>query len=92
MNSINCDGEGGWTRVGYLNMTQSGATCPTGLIQKNYTNIDHPLCGKVAGNMGCASTTFSTNGLTYNKVCGQEATVRLELILKPVHVALGTVV
>ncbi|XP_019860983.1 PREDICTED: uncharacterized protein LOC109589319 [Amphimedon queenslandica] len=71
MNGINCDGEGGWTRVGYFNMTQSGATCPTGLTQKNFTNIDHPLCGTVANNNNCASTTFSSNGLTYNEVCGQ---------------------
>uniref|UniRef100_A0A1X7VBB8 Fibrinogen C-terminal domain-containing protein n=1 Tax=Amphimedon queenslandica TaxID=400682 RepID=A0A1X7VBB8_AMPQE len=72
MNGINCDGEGGWTRVGYLNMTQSGATCPTGLAEKNYTNISHPLCGREASNNNnCNSTTFSSNGLTYNKVCGQ---------------------
>ena len=71
MNGINCDGEGGWTRVGYLNMTQSGATCPTGLTQKNFTNIDHPLCGTDSINSFCNVTTFSTNGLTYNKVCGQ---------------------
>ncbi|XP_019860589.1 PREDICTED: uncharacterized protein LOC109588927 [Amphimedon queenslandica] len=71
MNGINCDGEGGWTRVGYFNMTESGATCPAGLIQKNYTNIDHLLCGRLANSSTCISTTFSSNGLTYNKVCGQ---------------------
>ena len=73
MNGINCDGEGGWTRVGYLNMTQSGATCPTGLTQKNFTNIDHPVCGRESiGDISyCASTNFSTKELTYHKVCGQ---------------------
>ena len=71
MNGINCDGEGGWTRIGYLNMSQSGATCPTGLIQQNFTNISHPLCGRLATGPYCASTNFSSNGLTYNKVCGQ---------------------
>ena len=72
MNGINCDGEGGWTRVGYLNMSQSGATCPTGLTQRNFTNISHPLCGRVANStFNCASTNFSSNGLRYNKVCGQ---------------------
>uniref|UniRef100_A0A1X7VAG6 Uncharacterized protein n=1 Tax=Amphimedon queenslandica TaxID=400682 RepID=A0A1X7VAG6_AMPQE len=71
MNGINCDGEGGWTRVGYLNMTQSGATCPTGLTRYTFNNINHPLCGR-AQVAGCAaSTSFSSNGLTYNKVCGQ---------------------
>ena len=73
MNGINCDGEGGWTRVAFINMTQSGATCPTGLTQKNYTNIRHPLCGRpsISDISYCASTNFSPNGLTYNKVCGQ---------------------
>ena len=51
-------------------MTQSGATCPTGLTSYTFNNTDHPLCGKAAA-AGCASTSFSTNGLTYNKVCGQ---------------------
>lgn len=31
MEGLNCDGEGGWTRIGYLNMTAPGATCPSGL-------------------------------------------------------------
>ena len=28
MEGTNCGGEGGWTRVAYVNMTQPGATCP----------------------------------------------------------------
>ena len=53
-------------------MSQSGATCPTGLTQRNFTNISHPLCGRVANpTFNCASTNFSSNGLTYDKVCGQ---------------------
>ena len=71
MEGINCDGEGGWTRVTYINMTQSGATCPNGLTKLAYNNIDHPLCGRQASSASCASTTFSSNGLTYSKVCGQ---------------------
>ena len=34
MEGTNCGGEGGWTRVAYVNMSQSGATCPEGLTQK----------------------------------------------------------
>ena len=41
---VNCDGEGGWTKVAYINMTQSGATCPTGLIQTSFANINHAVC------------------------------------------------
>ena len=28
MNGIHCDGKGGWTRVTYLDMTNSDAICP----------------------------------------------------------------
>ena len=72
MDGTECDGRGGWTRVAYLNMTQSGATCPTGLALKKYNNINHGLCGRPnPSRAGCSSTTFSTHGMKYFKVCGQ---------------------
>ena len=46
MEGINCDGEGGWTRVAYINMTEPNATCPNGLTLQNFNNISHPLCGR----------------------------------------------
>ena len=70
MEGINCDGEGGWTRVAYFNMTEPNATCPTGLILQEYDNIDHPLCVRHM-RTGCNSTIFSSTGLMYSKVCGQ---------------------
>ena len=33
MEGSNCDGKGGWMRVGYLNMSEPNATCPLGLRQ-----------------------------------------------------------
>ena len=73
MNGTHCDGKGGWTRVAYLNMTESGATCPPGLSQQEYNSIDHGLCGRPSSSSsaGCSLTTFSTLGLKYYKVCGQ---------------------
>ena len=70
MEGINCDEEGGWTRVAYLNMTEPGTTCPSGLTQRGYSNINHDVCGRPS-DPGCDSTTFSTYGLNYTKVCGQ---------------------
>ena len=70
MEGINCDGEGGWTRVAYVNMTEPNATCPTGLILQEYDNINHPLCGR-DDIVGCNSANFSSTGLMYSKVCGQ---------------------
>ena len=35
MEGTNFGGEGGWMREAYVNMTQSGATCPQGLDQRD---------------------------------------------------------
>ena len=69
MLGINCDEEGGWTRVAYLNMTEPGTTCPSGLTQTGYININHDVCGP--SSRGCDSTFFSTYSLNYTNVCGQ---------------------
>ena len=45
MQGTNCDGEGGWTRIVRLNMTEPNASCPTGLMQMDYDNIDYDVCG-----------------------------------------------
>ena len=73
MNGTHCDGKGGWTRVAYLNMTESGATCPPGLSLHRYHKIDYGLCSRPSSilSAGCDSTIFSTLGLKYYKVCGQ---------------------
>ena len=68
MEGSNCDGKGGWMRVGYLNMSESGAICPHGLTLHQYNNIDHDLCSQLSGHS--ASVFFSTYGVMYNKVCG----------------------
>ena len=67
MEGTNCGGEGGWTRVAYVNMSQSGATCPQGLTQTTLSGLI--LCGR--SGSGCQSTVFSTLGLNYSRVCGQ---------------------
>ena len=43
MKGTHCDGKGGWTRVVYLNITESGGTCPPGLTLQQYNNIDHGM-------------------------------------------------
>ena len=67
MEGTNCGGEGGWTRVAHVNMSQSGATCPQGLTQTTLSGLT--LC--VRNGAGCQSTAFSTLGLNYSQVCGQ---------------------
>ena len=54
----------------YVNMAQSGVTCPQGLTQRTLSGLT--LCGKTStGGPGCQSTVFSTLGLSYSQVCGQ---------------------
>ena len=67
MEGSNCDGVGGWMRVGYLNMSEPGATCPPGLTLRQFNNIDHGVCGRPM----TSSTFYLVHGLYYSKVCGQ---------------------
>ena len=74
MEGSHCDGEGGWTRVAFVNMSEPVSSCPPGLVQ--YDDIfDTSLCwinGKMSYYLnGCNSAFFSTYGLNYTKVCGQ---------------------
>ena len=72
MEGSTCDDEGGWMRVGYINMSELGATCPHGLTLHQYNNIDHGLCSQpVSSSASQTSVFFSTYGVIYNKVCGR---------------------
>ena len=66
MEGTHCGGEGGWTRVTYVDMTQPGATCPQGLEQKILNGS--PYCGQFSGT-DCVSAILSTT-ISYQQVCG----------------------
>ena len=68
MEGSNCGGQGGWTRVAFINMTEPGAICPHDLTQRNISG--RILCTR-RGQPGCQGTIFSTLGLNYNQVCGR---------------------
>ena len=69
MEGSQCDGEGGWTRVAFVNMSEPGSSCPPGLAQYNISNIS--LCWINVVYRGCNSAFFPTYGLNYTKVCGR---------------------
>ena len=75
MEGSNCGGEGGWTRIGFINMSEPGTTCPTGLTEEQYDNIT--LCGLNHTALTntyypvCNSTFFSSYTLNYTEVCGR---------------------
>ena len=67
-----CGSEGGWSRLAYLNMSDSTVDCPTGF--RLYENEIYGIraCGR-SYNRGasCASVEFSSNNISYSEVCGR---------------------
>ena len=67
MQTERCGVKGGWTRVGYLDMTRS-VTCPRGLVR---TTSPSSMCHRESYSAGCSSTTYKTYGISYSRVCGR---------------------
>ncbi len=68
--SCSCNAAGGWMRVANLDMTDFHQNCPEGLRLVNRTEPPLRTCGR-PGPAGCISTTYSTYGVEYSKVCGR---------------------
>ena len=66
-----CGSGGGWTRLAYLDMTDSTENCPTGLHL--YQSGGVRACGRpVSSGPSCTSPLkFPTNGISYSEVCGR---------------------
>ena len=62
-----CGGSTGWMRVADLHMTRQGEECPAGFRLSSSSN--KRLCGRTG--IGCVSTTFSSRGVEYSRVCGK---------------------
>ena len=62
---------GGWTRVAELNMTNSSHQCPSGLRERNDSNIR--TCAKNEFGVGCSSPdNFIVHpNIQYSMVCGR---------------------
>ena len=66
-----CGTGGGWTRLAYLNMSDSTQNCPTGFSLYNESNGVR-ACGRVnSGSGSCQSVQFSPNNISYSQVCGR---------------------
>ena len=68
MEGTNCGGDGGWTRVAYLNvnMTDTSSQCPTNFSTE--TVNDTRVC--IKDYEGCVALPTETFGITYSQVCG----------------------
>ena len=56
-------------RVGELDMTNNSTQCPSGLRQRNDSNIR--TCTKNSNSGGCSSVTLITSNIHYSRVCGK---------------------
>ena len=67
--NISCAGvEGQWRRIAGVNIS-AGDDCPTGWLKSSYNGIG--FCRAPSNDDGCYSTFFSTNGVSYQHVCGR---------------------
>ena len=64
-----CGTGGGWTRLAYLDMSDSTVNCPTGF--KLYESNGVRACGRTTSGGSCQSVKFPSNGVSYSQVCGR---------------------
>ena len=65
-----CGSGGGWTRLAYLNMSDSTQNCPSGF--RLYQSGGVRACGRPVINYGsCTSVRFPSNGIRYSQICGR---------------------
>ena len=65
-----CGTEGGWTRLGYLNMTDTTAGCPSGFKLYESGEVSW-ACGRPDDEASCSSVKFPSNGISHSEVCGR---------------------
>ena len=65
-----CGSGGGWTRLAYLDMTDSTENCPFRF--RLYQSGGVRACGRATSSVGsCVSVQFPSNGISYSQVCGR---------------------
>ena len=65
-----CGSGGGWTRLAYLDMTDSTHNCPPGFTL--YQSGGVRACGRAPSSVGsCVSVQFPSIGISYSQVCGR---------------------
>ena len=65
-----CGTGGGWTRLAYLDMSDSTVNCPTGF--RLYQSGGVRVCGRSVSSSGsCSSVQYPSNGISYSHICGR---------------------
>ena len=60
---------GGWVRVAELDMTNDAHQCPSGLVERNYSDIR--TCVRDSAQGGCSLIAISSSDINYRSVCGR---------------------
>uniref|UniRef100_A0A1X7TV93 Fibrinogen C-terminal domain-containing protein n=1 Tax=Amphimedon queenslandica TaxID=400682 RepID=A0A1X7TV93_AMPQE len=70
MDQTLCGSAGGWSRIAYLDMSDSTQNCPSGFRLYNTGGVR--ACGRpISFSAGCSSIEFSSNGISYSQICGR---------------------
>ena len=65
-----CNSTEGWTRLGYLDMTDATQSCPSGF--RLYQSGSVRACGRMGTSASCSpSISLPTNGISYTQICGR---------------------
>ena len=65
-----CSAVGGWTRIAYLDMSDSTEVCPPGFRLYQLGSVR--ACGRQSSNSGsCQSVKFPSYSISYAQVCGK---------------------
>lgn len=68
-----CDGTSGWSRIAFLNMSDSTVQCPSTWREVRTSSTNVRACGGVAlGDRACDSHMFpNADRITYTQICGR---------------------
>ena len=66
-----CGSTGGWTRLGYLDMSDYTQNCPPDFTLRQSGGVR--VCGRSSADTtgSCKSVKFTTNGISYSSICGR---------------------
>ena len=60
--------DGVWKRIAGFNVT-AGDSCPSQWVKDSYNGIS--FCRSASDSRGCYAVSYSTNGMSYRRVCGR---------------------
>ena len=66
-----CGSDGGWSRIGYLNMSSSHHQCPDKWDEYTKDTGGIRTCRKKLAGVGCDSVVIPSLDLPYSEVCGR---------------------